>query len=145
MAPPPASATKPVPPVAAPLPPTPAAIAAPAASAAVAAPERTVAPSPALAASIIAPRFDADYLHNPTPAYPAVARRLGEEGRVLLRVLVSPAGRAERLELQSSSGSTRLDNAALDAVKRWRFVPAHQGSEPVSAWVLVPVSFSLEG
>jgi len=47
--------------------------------------------------------------------------------------------------LKTSSGSPRLDQAALDTVKRWRFVPARQGDQSVAAWVVVPISFSLEG
>ena len=94
-------------------------------------------------AQVTPPRFDADYLRNPAPAYPALARRNGEEGRVLLRVLVGADGDAERVELKSSSGSERLDAAALETVKRWKFVPAKLGSEPVAAWVVVPVAFTL--
>jgi len=94
---------------------------------------------------IIPPRFDAAYLENPPPSYPALSRRLREKGVVLLRVMVGTGGGAERVELRSSSGSPRLDDAALDAVRRWHFVPARQGAQSVPAWVLVPVSFSLEG
>lgn len=91
-----------------------------------------------------APRFDAAYLNNPDPAYPAVSRRIGEEGRVILRVLVSSLGRAEQVEVRASSGSPRLDEAALAAVKRWRFEPARQGEAAIQAWVLVPISFHLD-
>ena len=96
-------------------------------------------------APVIPPRFDAAYLDNPAPSYPALARRMREQGKVMLRVLVSRAGTAERVEIRSGSGSERLDQAALQTVARWRFVPAKQGTEAVSAWVLVPISFSLEG
>ena len=110
------------------------------------APRQTVATAPAAAApAVVPPRFDAAYLQNPPPAYPALARRLGEQGRVFLRVLVTADGRAERVELKAGSGAERLDHAALDAVKRWRFVPARQGEQAVPAWVVVPISFSLEG
>lgn len=95
--------------------------------------------------SIVPPRFNADYLQNPAPPYPALARRLGEEGRVVLRVLVSPAGHPEQVEVKSSSGSPRLDESALTTVRTWKFVPARQGDHPVAAWVLVPISFSLKG
>jgi protein TonB len=101
--------------------------------------------APAEPAPIQAPRFDAAYLQNPAPAYPPVSRRLGEEGRVLLRVLVSEAGRAERVEINQSSGSARLDEAAREAVRAWRFVPARQGERNTSAWVIVPIHFSLQG
>jgi protein TonB len=111
-------------------------------------------PAPAIAAAppappaprvepVVAPRFDADYLDNPAPAYPALSRRMGEQGRVLLRVYVHADGSAGQLEIGESSGFERLDRAAREAVARRRFVPARQGERPVAAWVLVPISFSL--
>ena len=109
-----------------------------------AAPIKAAPPPAVIAATTIPPRFDAAYLRNPSPAYPSLARRMREQGRSLLRVLVSAEGAAEKVELKTSSGSTRLDHAALDTVARWRFVPARQGERPVAAWVLVPISFSLE-
>lgn len=99
--------------------------------------------APAPPPPIIAPRFDADYLDNPAPSYPALSRRLGENGRVLLRVFVNPDGQAVQVEIRESSGFERLDKAARDTVLRWRFVPARQGEKGVAAWVLVPISFSL--
>lgn len=91
------------------------------------------------------PRFNAAYLNNPAPHYPSLSRRLGEQGRVLLRVQVTTDGTAGSVELQTGSGSTRLDQAALEAVKKWRFIPAKRGEQPVNASVLVPVRFSIEG
>ena len=99
----------------------------------------------AAAPALVLPRFDAAYLQNPPPVYPPLARRMGEQGRVFLRVLVAADGLAHEVELKTSSGSPRLDHAALDIVKRWRFVPARQGDQAVAAWVVVPISFSLEG
>ena len=90
-------------------------------------------------------RYDAAYLNNPHPAYPMVSRRMREEGQVMLRVLVSAEGLPSRIELRTSSGSSRLDRAAQDAVARWRFVPARRGSAAVEAWVLVPIVFKLQG
>lgn len=92
---------------------------------------------------VSAPRFDAGYLHNPAPAYPLQSRRLNEEGRVLLRVLVSAQGIALSVQLNQSSGHARLDEAALEAVRQWRFVPAKRGAEAVECWVLVPILFGL--
>jgi len=120
-------------------PPKPVEEAAPVVSAAPPAP--IVAPAP----PIIPPNFNADYLHNPAPPYPPAARRLGEQGRVVLRVLVSADGQPEQVDVRTSSGSPRLDTAALDTVRRWKFVPAKQGDRPIAAWVLVPISFRLEG
>lgn len=91
-----------------------------------------------------APRFDATYLDNPAPAYPPLSRRVGEHGRVLLRVQVDAGGLPSHVEIGSSSGSPRLDQAALEAVRRWKFVPATRGDKAVSAQVLVPVQFSLK-
>ena len=88
--------------------------------------------------------FAADYLSNPRPAYPPLARRRGEEWQVLLRVLVSTAGRAAQLELQQSSGSALLDEAAQAAVRQWKFVPAQRGGVAVESRVLVPIVFRLE-
>ena len=111
----------------------------------VAAPKPVLAQAPAPVLPVIPPNFNADYLDNPPPAYPAASRRLREEGRVILRVFVNIHGTPDKVELRTGSGSQRLDEAALDTVKRWRFVPARQGSQPVAAWVLIPISFALKG
>jgi len=112
----------------------------------IAKPAATPANKPATAApSYQSPSFNASYLDNPAPNYPPVSRRLGEQGKVLLRVQVAADGIADSVTLQTSSGSTRLDQAALAAVKKWRFVPAKRGGQAVSASVVVPVSFSIEG
>ena len=90
---------------------------------------------------LTAARFDADYLHNPAPAYPAQSRRLKEEGTVLLLVRVSAEGTPLSVEIRNSSGFERLDEAGLQAVRQWRFVPAKRGSDNVAASVLVPIQF----
>jgi protein TonB len=101
-----------------------------------------VAPPPPL--PVTQPVFDADYLENPAPSYPQLSRRTREEGRVILRVLVNPRGSAEDVQVRTSSGHARLDESARDTVRRWKFVPAKRGAEPVSAWVLIPISFRLD-
>ena len=103
-----------------------------------------IAPAPAPVA-VTPPVFNAAYLDNPAPLYPALSRRVREEGRVVLRVLVNARGSADEVQISDSSGHPRLDDSARDTVRHWRFVPAKRGSEPVSGWVLVPVSFKLEG
>lgn len=108
-----------------------------------AAPPAPPAPPAPRPEAVTPPRFDADYLDNPAPVYPTLSRRLGEEGRVLLRVYVLADGSAGQVEIRQSSGFDRLDRAAREAVARWRFVPARAGGEPVAAWVLVPIHFSL--
>lgn len=114
----------------------------PMASAAVAVaavPSAPMAPSEPVAP----PRFDAAYLHNPAPEYPLQARRRHEEGAVLLRVEVSAEGGALQVLIEHTSGWRVLDEAALSAVRHWRFEPARQGRDAVAAWVLVPIEFGL--
>lgn len=124
--------------------PDPTAIAATARPAPVASPVSAASSArPAPAPPITPPKFDAAYLHNPAPDYPLEARRVREEGTVMLRVEVSPEGRALTVLVDHSSGWRLLDVAAMSAVRRWRFVPARQGSDPVAAWVLVPIQFEL--
>ena len=98
------------------------------------------APPPLL---VTQPRFNADYLDNPKPPYPSAARRMGEEGEVRLRVYVDTAGNPQQIEIFRSSGFPRLDQAAQDTVRQWRFIPARQGDQPVPAWVIVPIQFNL--
>lgn len=94
-------------------------------------------------APVIPPDFTADQLNNPGPRYPSASRRAREEGTVMLKVLVSPDGRAQELLVATSSGFTRLDDAAMATVKRWAFLPAKKAGRAVSAWVLVPVTFAI--
>ena len=104
----------------------------------------TPPPAPPAAAPVTQPRFDADYLSNPAPHYPPLSRRMSEEGKVVLRVHVESNGRPSQIEIRTSSGSSRLDNAAQEAVTRWKFVPARRGDEAIAAWVLVPIVFNLK-
>ena len=101
--------------------------------------------APAAEAQVTLASFSAAYLSNPAPRYPDAARRLGHEGTVTLRVLVTVDGVPSRVELGQSSGSRHLDGAALERVRNWRFKPAWQGSVPVESWVIVPIVFRLEG
>lgn len=94
--------------------------------------------------AVSAPSFHANYLSNPKPAYPPASLALGEQGTVYLRVLVSPAGTPEKIDLQKSSGFARLDAVAQSTVQRWRFVPAKRGDEAVAGSVVVPVNFSIK-
>jgi protein TonB len=114
---------------------TPVAAAAPAAAPTGGAPTEQPAVTP--------PRFDAAYLANPAPPYPGMSRRLGEEGRVLLRVRVGADGLPTQVEIAQSSGFPRLDAAAREAVRGWKFVPARQGERAVAASVNVPIAFKL--
>ena len=91
----------------------------------------TAAPAPV---AHTAPRFDASWAGNTPPAYPAMARRLGEEGEVRLDVQVGPQGKVLEVRLKKSSGSTLLDQTAIETVKRWRFSPATVDGKPVAEW-----------
>lgn len=113
-----------------------------------AAPVQTLPAAPATGATATAPvtpaHFAAAYLRNPAPAYPAVSRRRGEQGKTLLRVHVLPSGLPDEILIQQGSGFERLDRAAIEAVQRWKFVPAQQGGNRIAAWVIVPIQFSLQ-
>ena len=99
------------------------------------------APAPPLPPS---PPRAADYLNNPKPPYPALSRRLGEEGTVRLSILVNADGSVAQLELVKSSGHPRLDQSAMNTVQSsWKFEPARQGDTPVAGWVTVPIQYIL--
>ncbi len=84
-----------------------------------------------------------NYLKNPEPDYPELARRRHQEGLVLLAVKVTAGGRAERVEIKKSSGFSLLDNAAVEAVRDWEFQPARIGSLTFESEIEVPVRFEL--
>ena len=80
------------------------------------------------------PRFDASWSGNAPPPYPAMARRMGDEGEVRLDVHVGPDGWVTDVRLKKSSGSRLLDQTAIDTVKKWRFSPATVDGKPVAEW-----------
>jgi protein TonB len=111
-------------------------------------PPLTASPSPASAnnaADDRQPTVDASFRGNPLPVYPPMSRRLGEQGVVVLRVLIDANGRAVDLQVQRSSGSARLDQAALEAIREWRFIPARRGGKPVPEWYEWRWEFRLNG
>lgn len=85
----------------------------------------------------------AAYANNPQPVYPAASRRLSERGLVRLRALVGGDGRVQQIALESSSGYSRLDNAAMESVRDWKFAPARRGDAAIAQWVIVPINFNL--
>jgi periplasmic protein TonB len=93
---------------------------------------------------LVESRYDVAALNNPKPPYPLVARRQGAEGRVVLRAQVLVDGRCAEVRIVHSSGHTLLDESALSAVRRWRFVPATRAGTPVAASVDIPISFRLD-
>jgi protein TonB len=90
------------------------------------------------------PSTDADYLDNPPPPYPPMSRRLGEQGKVVVRVLISAEGTARDAVVRQSSGYPRLDQAALETVRKWRYVPGKRDGVPEAMWFNVPINFVLE-
>jgi protein TonB len=122
-----ASVTAPVVPAAAPAPPPPA-----------------PPPPPAAPAKLELPSSKADYLHNPPPDYPRMSKRLGEQGKVVLKVLIGTDGAPQKVELVTSSGFERLDKSAMDAAMRWRYVPGKRGGVAEAMWYQVPIQFTLE-
>lgn len=90
------------------------------------------------------PDYRAAYLNNPLPGYPMVARRMGWQGKVVLNVEVLESGLPGQIKLHQSSGRDVLDNAAMQAVRGWRFVPARKNGLVVAKWFLVPIPFILK-
>jgi periplasmic protein TonB len=101
-------------------------------------------PAPAAPAKVELPSSDADYLSNPKPSYPPMSKRLGEQGKAVVRVLIGADGLPQKVELRQSSGFERLDQSALATVMKWRYVPGKRGGVPEAMWFNVPISFILE-
>ena len=111
--------------------------------------EAAPAPAPAAPAAppgpaIVQPSSDASHLNNPKPVYPAVSKRLGEQGKIVLRVLIGTDGLPQKIEIKQSSGYERLDRQAVDTVSRWRFVPGTRNGVPEAMWYLQPINFVLQ-
>ena len=90
------------------------------------------------------PSSKADYLNNPPPPYPALSKRLGEQGLVVVRALIDTDGSAKRAELKTSSGFEQLDKTAIDTVLKWRYVPGKRNGQPEAMWFDVPIHFQLK-
>jgi TonB family protein len=95
------------------------------------------------AAPVTMPNPFAKGLNNPKPPYPLMSRRLNEEGKVVLNVCVSLSGLVENLKLEKTSGHQRLDDIAIETVKRWKFIPAKNQDRDINACYLLPVQFIL--
>lgn len=113
---------------------------APAVSAAAPAPAAPSAPAGPVAVSL----RELAVLAQPAPTYPPLARRLGETGVVKVRLKISVAGQVQAAELVASSGFPRLDEAALAAVKRWRFAPPSRDGVPMAVETVAPIRFTLD-
>lgn len=87
--------------------------------------------------------YDAKNLGNPQPQYPLLSKRKGEEGTVLIRAFVDASGAASKVEIFKSSSFSLLDSAALEAIKKWHFVPAKRLGQYISSSVIIPINFKL--
>ena len=85
-----------------------------------------------------------EYLQPPRPEYPALSRRMGEEGTVMLRILINERGRAERADIHKSSGAPRLDESARQAALRAVFRPYTENGRPIPVYAILPISFQLD-
>lgn len=109
------------------------------------APSSATAPAaPAAPPKVELPSSSADYLNNPRPPYPPLSKRLGEQGKVVLRVYIEADGTASQANVLTSSGYDRLDQTAQQTVLRWRYVPGKRNGEPQAMWFNVPIQFVLE-
>lgn len=107
-------------------------------------PPRAAKPAPVAVAPKPTPAVGIEHTHT-TPPYPPLSRRLGEEGTVELKIVIAPDGRVQSAELLKSSGSERLDEAALTWVRsHWRYRPATRDGRPVSSETRVNVVFNLK-
>lgn len=107
-------------------------------------PNLAQAAAPPAAAGLTLPSTDADHLRNPPPAYPALSRRLNEQGTVVHSVLIAADGRPVSARLVQSSGFDRLDKAAYIAVMQWRYVPGKRQGVPEAMRYEVPIKWVLE-
>lgn len=112
--------------------------------AAVTAPVVQAAPAAPAAPSVELPSSDADYLQNPKPVYPSSSKRRGEQGVVIHSVLIGTDGLPVSARLVKSSGFAALDQAALTAVMRWRYVPGKRNGVPTAMSFNVPINWVLE-
>jgi len=101
-------------------------------------------PAPPAPPTVQLPSTEAAYLQNPRASYPPLSRRMGEQGRVLVRVLVGADGTPQKAELKRSSGYERLDLAALDYILKCRYVPGKVGGVPQAMWYDAPVNYVLD-
>jgi protein TonB len=110
----------------------------------IAAPPATMEESQLAAFPVVPPRPVSGLAGNREPDYPPAALRRRLQGTVVLRVDVTADGAPQTLAVRTSSGHAVLDEAALAAVRLWRFHPATRGGVPIAAPAEVPIRFSLQ-
>lgn len=92
---------------------------------------------------VIPPQAEAAHLNKPSPPYPPVSRRMGEEGQVWRDVFVQRDGWEGEVRLRRSSGYPLLDQSALNTVRQRRYQPATRGGQALAVWYLQQVIFVL--
>ena len=90
------------------------------------------------------PSSAVQYLEPPRLEYPRLSSRLGESGRVMVRVYIDEAGLPRDVQVSRSSGYPRLDAAAVSAVRQARFRPYTEDGRPTAGWAFIPLAFDLE-
>jgi protein TonB len=101
------------------------------------------APAPAVASTPKTITTGVEYIQAPQPVYPQMSKRMGEQGRVMLRILVNEKGLPDQVQVHTSSGSARLDEAGRQAALRAQFKPHMEGGHAVAVYVIVPLNFQL--
>lgn len=100
-------------------------------------------PAPPAPPAVQLPSSNADYLNNPKPVYPAMSKRLGEQGKTIVRVLIGVDGLPQSASIRQSSGYERLDEAARAAVMSWRYVPGKRNGVVEPMEFNVPINWVL--
>ena len=98
------------------------------------------APAPAPPPCTI-PASAVQYLEPPVLVYPRLSERNGERGRVMVRVFIDTLGLPQNVQVSQSSGFSRLDDAAVSAVRKARFKPYTENGQPAAGWAVVPADF----
>jgi periplasmic protein TonB len=101
-------------------------------------------PPPPAAPKIELPSSDAYWLKNIKPVRSIMSKRMGETGRVLIKVVIGPDGTAKSAQIHASSGYPRLDQLALATSLIWRYSPKKINDVPVTADYLLPFTFEEE-
>lgn len=86
---------------------------------------------------------DVEYLYWKKPDYPRISKRFKQQGIAYLKVTIDESGQPVQIQLHQSSGHDPLDNAALKAVKKWKFKPYTVGDTPTRAIAIIPIEFTL--
>ncbi|MFT3964816.1 MAG: TonB family protein [Sphingobium sp.] len=113
----------------------------PAPPSAVSAPPAPPAPPSIMQASDLGSRM----VSGKPPRYPVESRRKHEQGTVVLMLILGVDGKVSSIAVNQSSGFARLDDAALDAVRKWRWEPIVRNGQPVMVKGLVEIPFVLQG